>query len=612
MKRLAAALLFAISLPACGEDTSNEAGGGHASVGGGEPTGGGGPTTSSAPYAACGGLVVKSDGSIDGAEYVKQARLWDADTIDCRLGPKYESFDHAGEPAAPTAWEPEHIDNPGGYLCKKYEMSGTCSGSCDYGSTAGQILFAAPPGEPGVDRVQTYGYENGTICESPQQGGWLGGPHPDPALTQWQSELGRPVLLPNGFHQTELYQTNGGILIFPDGLVGATGNQTSGGSNPHALLPSNKVPTAVAVTGYNEFALVTVWDTDALKGQIAVFALRADQPASFSVPYFALPNEAGFKNLFLMGYVDLPDMATPTSIAALGNNGSTPGGHAIGNEFANLATSEAARQAFARDDYERWVASSGQAVVASRWENKVTFVDLKPLFQFVRSRYFGDQATFDASAGQSEWYTFESSPEAMPVVVTTVAVEQPTAMRVGNMQQAFAEGLELSLHAFVGTASGEVHVFDTTGFSLEAPRPVPASSITEIASLSAGRNITGMRSVGHPNASVIVVSRGDRVVQWLGIDGYTFSIQRELRDSRMTDPVVVDANDRGPIVTVGDFTGHKILNYRVGPTEDNGNKPPANYGCGPDGGDATCSAAELGGELSLPWPVFYVGTTNVN
>ena len=57
-------------------------------------------------------------------------------------------------------------------------------------------------------------------------------------------------------------------MTFPDGLVGATGNQTSGGSNPRAMLPPNKVPTSVVVTGYNELALVTVWDTETFQGQV--------------------------------------------------------------------------------------------------------------------------------------------------------------------------------------------------------------------------------------------------------------------------------------------------------------------------------------------------------
>ena len=580
------------------------------------------PPGSTAPYAACGGAIFAAGtGVLDEAEYRRQARLWDQATIDCRLGPRYAELHPGPAENFATAYEPPHLVGKG-YLCAvSYEFSGTCSGSCDYGSTSGQVLYA--PGsasEPGVDRAQTYAYEKGTICESPQAGGWLGGPHPDPAVVQWAKELGRPILWPNSFHQAELYETNGGVLTFPDGLVGTTGNQTSGGSNPHLVLPASKVPTSVFVTGFNEFALVTIWDTDALKGQVAVFALRADQPGAFSISYFALPNEAGFKAIHLMGYVDLPDMKAPTAIAGLGNNGATPGGHAIGNEFAsktdpnqNIATSTTARQAFARDDSERWVANSGHAVVLSRWEDKATFLDLRPLFQFVRDAYFTTQAKFDASSGQDAWaYTFENSPQAMPVVVGTVPVHAPTVARVGNQLAPFAAGPQKSLHAFVGNIDGEVHLFDISALAGDKPRPVAASALTQIAKLQAGQNITSMRKSGQANNSVVIASRGDRAVQWLEVQKDGFVIARTLRDSRLLDPVVVDPNARGPIITVGDFSASKILNFRTGATENNGGKPPANYGCGPGGADATCATFEFGGELTLPGKVYYVGTSNVN
>ena len=76
-------------------------------------------------------------------------------------------------------------------------------------------------------------------------------------------------------------------------------------------------------------------DTDARTAQVAVFALRADQPEAFSIPYFALANEGGFKAIHLMGYVDLPDMKTPTAIAVAGDNGNTPGGHVPGFEYGS-------------------------------------------------------------------------------------------------------------------------------------------------------------------------------------------------------------------------------------------------------------------------------------
>ena len=78
------------------------------------------------------------------------------------------------------------------------------------------------------------------------------------------------------------------------------------------------------------------------------------------------------------------------------------------------------------------------------------------------------------------------------------------------------------------------------------------------------------------------------------------------------DPVSVDASDRGPVITISDFANKKLLNFRVGPTESNGGKPPSNYGCGPGGADADCANFEFGGELPLPGNPFFVGTTNVN
>jgi hypothetical protein len=544
-------------------------------------------------------------------------------TIDCRLGPKFADLNPGNTGARPTAYEPEHQAGTDSYLCPTHELSGMCNGNCDYGSTAGQVLYAPDEASgTGVDRIQNYAYEKGTICESLQSGGWLGGPHPDPGLGTWTTALGHPVLLPNGFSQTEFVETNAGIMIFPDGLVGATGNQTSGDTKPYFQLPPNKVPTAVAVSTYNEFAFVTIWDTDAVMAQVAVFALRADKPEAFSVPYFALPNEAGFSAIHLMGYIDLPDLKTPTAIAVSGDNGNTPGGHVPGFEYGNqndptqnIMTSQAARDGLSREDYERRVPMAGQIVIASRWENKVTFLDYRPLAQFVRSVYFGpDDARRLSAAAKDVWpFTFATSPEAKPVVVTTLTVPHPTVVRVDNQGNGNGKDLQKPLKAWVGNLDGEVRIYDISSFALDAPRPIPADGIKEIGKVQAGRNLTSMSRQG--GGQVLVASRGDRRVEWVGIDGAdptALKVLRTLVDSRFDDPVVVDASDRGPVVTIGDFTGKTLYNFRVGRTENNGGKPPADFGCGKDGVDAECKDFEFGGKLAVPGTPFFVGTTNVN
>ncbi|MGC4066701.1 MAG: hypothetical protein QM784_19110 [Polyangiaceae bacterium] len=467
--------------------------------------------------------------------------------------------------------------------------------------------------DPGIDRVQTYGYEHGVICESPQSGPYLGGPHPDPAIGAWEQALGETVAHPIGFAQTEMVETNGGILLFANGLIGATGNQTSGTTYPYFQLPPHKVPTAVAITGYNEFALVTVMDTDEMRGQVAVFALRSTKPEAFSIPYFALPNEAGFVGIHLMGYVDLPDMIAPTAIAVSGNNGGTPGGHAIGNEFSDLRD-PAKRAAFSRDDDERWVANSGQAVVLSKWENEITFLDMRPLFRFVRSVYFGSEETFNRSTATDPWpYDFDDQPEAAPVVVRTLSVERPTVARIGNQIGAFPKGLQTHLNAFVANEAGEIRLFDVTAFS-STDRPVPTDSIREYAKVQAGYNVTSMTIVRNSsfNRSLVVSSRADRIVQWVAVGESSVDVVRELKDERIVDPVAVDVNDRGPIVTLVDFSGKRVLSYRTGPTEANGGKPPANYGCGENGSDTECLNFEFAGEMAYPGTPFFLGTSNVN
>jgi len=62
------------------------------------------------------------------------------------------------------------------------------------------------------------------------------------------------------------------IIAFQSGLLATFGTNTSRGEVTLQLDPG-KVPTAISVTDAGEFALVTVWDTINLKGQVAVIAL---------------------------------------------------------------------------------------------------------------------------------------------------------------------------------------------------------------------------------------------------------------------------------------------------------------------------------------------------
>ena len=104
-----------------------------------------------------------------------------------------------------------------------------------------------------------------------------------------------------------------------DGLLAVAATQTSraGSERPYPgfKFPKHKVPRALAVTTSNEFALVTIWDTDRNRGQLAVIALEGKYLPFHTWPYMAMPNQGSFSDFKLLGYIDLP-MNSPDAVAA--------------------------------------------------------------------------------------------------------------------------------------------------------------------------------------------------------------------------------------------------------------------------------------------------------
>jgi hypothetical protein len=109
----------------------------------------------------------------------------------------------------------------------------------------------------------------------------------------------------------------------------------------------------------------------------------------------------------------------------------------------------------------------------------------------------------------------------------------------------------------------------------------------------------------------IAVSRGDREISWVKWNEKEASVVRKLRDSRMIDPVHVEVSDthgiETAIITVADFKGRKIINYRYSELRfatQGGQK----FGMGLDGKDEY----ECGGVLDFPGSPFCISATNVN
>ncbi|WP_434418349.1 hypothetical protein [Nannocystis pusilla] len=463
--------------------------------------------TPAGPYARCGaGIVDSVSGQIDAARYEQVARDWSEEAVNCRLGPTWAEL-HDGDATnpAPEVWGPAGQTCDGGYLTDGIPVqAGVCpeGGGC-YGSVSGQALYVPAAGlgaaTPGVDRIQTHAWEQGAISSHPKM---LSSPEPYVTRPEYDpAALGQPIAIA----RSERNWTNDGVAIFAGGAVGTAGTATSGSVGAYYQFPPHLVPSAVAITSNNEFVLVTLWNTDEVRGELAVLSVRGPTPNAHSWWYHGLFNAGGVRELKLLGTVPLP-LATPTSIAAVTTHGWTNPNDAGGKSMRSLSftgphkdtmvdtcfTSEAqmsdvANQqpisAFAEGgSLQHLVARKGYALVASQWEDKVAFVDLAPLLDYFHSMYFGSEASCTETLSQFVWdgmqagdqvlpqapadvwpYTFDVAPEsARPTVAAVFDVTAPRAVRVGLDKSQAIYGPTGGVDVWKAYAAGDdgvLHVF---------------------------------------------------------------------------------------------------------------------------------------------------------
>ncbi|MEJ8845072.1 hypothetical protein [Variovorax rhizosphaerae] len=452
-----------------------------------------------------------------------------------------------------------------------------------------------------------------------------------------------------------------GVAAFQNGVIATVGNNTAI-NKASVKLPANKVPTGIAMTNGSEFALVTVWDTDALKGQVAVVALAglcdncsaSDRNANgthsawyewwqeWMGVYPGLPNMGNIAFMKILGYVDLvaPDgsaMKAPTEIAV--TTGHDPFDSMIGGigfmGHSLPLTSQANRQAFLNGEHSHRYAKGGMAVVISKSEKKAAFIDLKPLFTQLNSAYFGgDLGTFNArmaslGQGDNQWpYTFASQSLQRPTVVKMISLpDKPTAVKTtvwGPNQR-----------AWIATQEGTLRVYSLGNYAPgRTAMPTTASSIAELPqfAIAVGRNPTSLawskgepddldfanvhNQYADPNKQVIVNSRGDRKVSWVRFGANGSSIVRVLQDPRMQDPIAIEDADNfanwGFVLTVADHDGRAVHNFRYGPVtfSDPGSAcQMARGGCPVVATGST--KIEYGGKLALPGKPFQVSGSNV-
>lgn len=265
------------------------------------------------------------------------------------------------------------------------------------------------------------------------------------------------------------------------------------------------------------------------------------------------------------------------------------------------------RDSFRTGQNAGYASTAGYAVVISKHENKAAFIDLQPLFKRVFDLYFTTpenfQKTRNLGAGPTQWpYTFDADPGFKPTVLTVLDVPQPTAVVASLSRGAKAR-------AYIASQDGMIGGYALGGLANESN--ASPSQIVRVSNTQVGRNPTCLTQQKFVTDTIMAVSRGDREIAWIKDDNSGVRVIRRLRDSRLTDPVAAEMADNmgieASIITVADFRGRKILNYRFGRVvfELQGG---AIFGMGPTGTDTF----ECGGVLDFPGSPFCVSATNVN
>lgn len=593
------------------------------------------------PVTTTGSTIFNADGSLNAAAYKSFYDIWTRNSVSALLGPTFESLNPSAVDDRPTNFQPTPKTCSSSFVNRinPYELgpAGGCSPDSDYWSETGQVAYVPDdPNDPGLDRVQTFAYYNNVFALSPRLDWASSTPHPDPQTQEWyyHQMLGFYPTQPVAMVRDYAMLQNEALVVYRDGLLGVAGTQTSRDSSerpyPGLIFPANKIPTGIAVTASNEFALVTVWDTQALKGQLAVVALEGKYIPFHTWPYMGMPNQGSWSDFKLLGYIDLP-MYAPSSVSAASNG--WWGGPSQTNNLVlsqiNLTDDGVRLGLYAGDpQWSGVVASKGYAIVASKLENKAVIVDLTPLFTYVRNSYLSSASSFQNTIntrgdGPGQWpLTFAEKPEIKPAVVWQANVQTPSAVLAGLKLDRWSSDRQ---KAYIACEDGTIHIVDTSPLMARFDWET-VGTLGEMGTCKVGRNPVCMAFTRHLDYSLpllpvnsngvqvqadplnntfYVACRGDREVDAVVTYGGNGTVYRRIRDSRMGDPVAVSVAGRGNIVSVTDFNGKKLLSFRVGGIWDRYGRY---YGPGADG----TADFEFAGQISFGGCPIAVNTANVN
>lgn len=582
-------------------------------------------------------VLYKSDGQLDLSLYNALTSTYDAATMEVRLGPGFADLSPNATEDRPTLFQPTSKPRTSGYIrTNPYEIGGPPVTDSDYWSDSGQVGYIPEdPLDAGLDRIQTYAYYDRVFAISPRLDWASGKPHSDPQTrdSYYATLFGQLPRYPIAMARNYGMQQNEALVLYRGGYLGVAGTQTSraGSERPYPglVFPANKVPTNIAITTGNELALVTIWDTSTKKGQLAVLALEGKYLPFHTWPYMGMPNQGSWSNFKLLGYVDLP-MATPTSVSAASNgwwSGPSQTGGLVLSQI-NLSNDTYRKNVY-NGAWSAVVATGGYAIVASQHENKAVLVDLSPLFSYIRESYLSSASSYSATlaavglAPTSFPQAFSVRPSSTPKIVMELPVNTPTSVLAGLRLDRWSKDY---FKGYIAARDGTISVLDTSSlmkrFDWEK-----LGALRVVGTFNVGRNPVSMCFTrrGEANLPLLPVSadgvqakadplnnlfyiavRGDRKVVGAVTYAGAGAVFRTIKDIRMGDPVAVSTAVRGPILSVADFRGKKILSFRIGRINDARNN--VIYGCGADG----TAPFELGGQLPVAGNPFLVNSTNVN
>jgi hypothetical protein len=247
----------------------------------------------------------------------------------------------------------------------------------------------------------------------------------------------------------------------------------------------------------------------------------------------------------------------------------------------------------------------------------------------MRESYLSSSTSYAATiaargAGDAEFpQAFAVRPSITPKVVWEQAVTQPTCVLAGLKIDRWSRDFH---KAYVATTDGTINIIDTSSLMYRNSWE-QKHALARIGSFNVGRNPTSMCFTRRKDSNLpllpmasdgsqydpdplnnlfYVAVRGERKVVASVTFGGAGAVYRTIQDTRMNDPVFVSAAIRGPILSVADFRGRKILSFRMGTITDNRNG--VSYGAGADGHDPF----EFAGELPFNGYPFLVNSSNVN